>query len=952
MSFRAPFSFALPLLALLGMGGSLSHPALAAPPAPTPWAFEASDLAPDPAFRFGRLANGMRYVIRANHTPAGTAMVRLDVATGSLDEGPTTRGYAHFIEHMAFNGSTHVPEGEMVRLLERKGLAFGADTNAQTGFEQTTYMLDLPRADDERIDTALMLMRETASELTFTPGAVVRERGVVLSELRDGQGYVLDNFREQIGFLYPHATYTQRLPIGTVASLEAATAKGLKAFWQTHYVPEKTTLVVVGDIDPAAIEARIKARFGDWQAAPDQARPDQGTVDPDQKGASDIWLNPALSERVSVSRHGPWLDEPDTQANRREALLRQIGYGIINRRFQSLSRQADPPFRGAGFGTSDVFHIGRTTNLIVETPDGGWARGLEAAAGTWHEAMTLGFTPAEVAEQVANLRTAIDNAAAGEATRSNATLVALVISMLHDDTVPTTPSGAKARFAAFAPTITPETVLAALRREAVPLDDPLIRFQGRKAPEGGVAALRQTWDKAVKAPVVAARAATASTFTYTDFGKPGTIVADSTDPVLGIRTLRFANGVMLNLKRTTLEADRIHVRLTLDGGDMLATRENPLAVTMAPMLPAGGLGQFSQDQLQTLLAGHALGNTLTSQGDAFTAGGTTTGPDLLLQLQLLAAQITDPGYRPEAEEMFHQSMTNAFARMDATPASALGAHLGGILNDDDPRFTLQPAPAYQALTFARLKAVLADRLAHGALEIAMVGDIDESAAIADVARTFGALPARDPAFGAWEAARARHFTDHRGLAVLRHKGAADQALVRLIWPTTDNSDPELTMTLNLLAQVAGVEVTDSVREKLGKAYSPGASSDQDQFYKGWGTFTLQAGVDVADVAATRAALARTAAGLLARPVSADIFTRARAPMLERLDNALKSNAGWLALTERAQSKPDRIARFQAARARLMALTPADIQAAARRFLDPGRAVTVLVLPEGAPAPKA
>jgi zinc protease len=202
-----------------------------------------------------------------------------------------------------------------------------------------------------------------------------------------------------------------------------------------------------------------------------------------------------------------------------------------------------------------------------------------------------------------------------------------------------------------------------------------------------------------------------------------------------------------------------------------------------------------------------------------------------------------------------------------------------------------------------------------------------------------------------EAARARHFTDHRGLAVLRHKGAADQALVRLIWPTTDNSDPELTMTLNLLAQVAGVEVTDSVREKLGKAYSPGASSDQDQFYKGWGTFTLQAGVDVADVAATRAALARTAAGLLARPVSADIFTRARAPMLERLDNALKSNAGWLALTERAQSKPDRIARFQAARARLMALTPADIQAAARRFLDPGRAVTVLVLPEGPRPPK-
>ena len=184
------------------------------------WAFEASDIPVDPAYRFGRLDNGMRYVIRQNATPKGTALVRMEVAAGSLDEGDDERGFAHFIEHMSFNGSTHVPEGEMVRLLEREGLAFGADTNASTSFEQTTYMLDLPRADPALLGTALMLMRETASELTFDPQAVTRERGVVLSERRDRNTWQLRNLEAQMAFLNPGARYARRLPIGTGRSTE------------------------------------------------------------------------------------------------------------------------------------------------------------------------------------------------------------------------------------------------------------------------------------------------------------------------------------------------------------------------------------------------------------------------------------------------------------------------------------------------------------------------------------------------------------------------------------------------------------------------------------------------------------------------------------------------------------------------------------------------------------
>ena len=123
------------------------------------WAFEESDLPVDPDYRFGRLDNGMRYIVRHNATPAGQGMVWLRFDGGALFEGEDERGYAHFVEHMAFNGSTRVPEGEMVKLLEREGLAFGADTNASTGFDQTLYKLNLPRNDPALLGTALMLMR-------------------------------------------------------------------------------------------------------------------------------------------------------------------------------------------------------------------------------------------------------------------------------------------------------------------------------------------------------------------------------------------------------------------------------------------------------------------------------------------------------------------------------------------------------------------------------------------------------------------------------------------------------------------------------------------------------------------------------------------------------------------------------------------------------------------------
>ncbi|HET8533923.1 MAG TPA: insulinase family protein, partial [Sphingomicrobium sp.] len=165
-------------------------PAFAATPAPVAqqavngWGIPLTDVTPDPAIRYGTLPNGMKYAIMRNAVPKGGAAVRLRFEFGSIGESDKEQGLAHFIEHMAFNGSTHVPEGEMVKILERQGLKFGPDTNAQTGFDSTTYMLDLPSTDAEHLDTAFMLMREVASEISFDKGALDRERGVIQGERR------------------------------------------------------------------------------------------------------------------------------------------------------------------------------------------------------------------------------------------------------------------------------------------------------------------------------------------------------------------------------------------------------------------------------------------------------------------------------------------------------------------------------------------------------------------------------------------------------------------------------------------------------------------------------------------------------------------------------------------------------------------------------------------------
>lgn len=298
------------------------------------WPQDLSDIPVDPNVTYGRLENGMRYALQHNIRPEGEAVVRLHINAGSRHETEKTLGVAHFLEHMAFNGSENVPEGEMVKSLERLGLSFGPDTNASTTFSRTQYMLNLPDVGDETLDYALFLMRETADKLLIDPDAVARERGVVKAEEARGNTPNRKAQRAYQDFIYPELLSTKRPVIGLPETLDDISAAQIRKFYDTYYRPERALLVIAGDVKVSDIENKIKSVFGDWQNTHSSAKdPNIGELTPREREAA-IYDDDELTTQVSLFNTKPSTYGPDTFETRRQNFIRTYANEIVNQRIQ------------------------------------------------------------------------------------------------------------------------------------------------------------------------------------------------------------------------------------------------------------------------------------------------------------------------------------------------------------------------------------------------------------------------------------------------------------------------------------------------------------------------------------------------------------------------------------------------------------------------------------------
>ncbi len=918
-------------------------------PAPQPWAHAASDIAPDPAVRFGSLPNGMRYALMRNQLPPEAVSIRLSVRFGSLEEAESEKGLAHFIEHMAFNGSRNVPEGEMVKILERLGLAFGADTNASTGQEFTTYQLELPKASDELVDESLMLLRETASELSFDAGAIDRERGVVLSEWRRGDNFQRRRNDQQLQFLLPGALAANRMPIGDARVIETAGREALVSLYERYYRPERTTLLMVGDFDVEAMEKKIIAKFADWSGKGEAGTdPDLSYTPRPRETAASAFVHKDGGDSIAVYSLRPYKDEPDTAGQRRLDNLLMFGIGALGRRLAPMANAEDPLFRSAGVTSSDILKtVDASAGSVALTPES-WLPGLQALEQEWRRALLYGFTRDEIDRQVEALRTGQKNQADRENTRSTGSLMSALLSSVQNDTVFATPSSGLKRFEGWARAVTPDMVLAEFRKHAG-VKDPLFFIASTVERPGIEADVVAAWKASEAIPVTPPPTGARLNFAYTDFGRPGKVVKDARLADIDTRLVTFENNVRLNIKHTDFVKNAVQVSVRVANGS-LDFPDQPFGLnSLMGAFASGGLEKHSVDDLRTILQGRQVSARFGSSGTSFGSTYATTADDLKLQLELAAAYLTHPGYRPEAERRWRQSQVLSWPRLDQNAQTVWSTRGMRILMSGDRRFGMDPDDGAAFRSFVELRHYLTPTLEHGAIEVAIVGDVSEEQAIRLVAGTFGALPRREPGPTRFKFDQPAVFRADKSPIILTHAGEANQALVQVIWPVSDvdpDADPQMARTLVIMAAIMRLKVTDEVREALGATYSPTAGVSLSSSYRGFGYIGASAEVKPEDADRVSAALKKIAAQMRAGEISDDEFSRAIKPSLEALPQNAVSNGYWLSLIAQAQSRPDLTERSKllAIEASVRAVKKADVVAAAQTYFSDAALQEARVLP--------
>jgi len=927
-------------------GVALAAPSLSGKADDKVWAQTQSDIAPDPAVRFGQLANGMRYAILKNATPERQTSIRLVIGSGSMEERDDQQGLAHFLEHMAFKGSTHVPEGEMIKLLERHGLAFGPDTNAQTGFTSTTFMLDLPQSGDGTLDLGLMLMRETASELTLTQSAMNPERGVVLSEerLRDTPDYeaLKDRFKVQ----FQGQLAGDRFPIGKVDVIKAAPASLLRDYYAANYRPDRATLIVVGDVEPAALEAEIKSRFGDWKAVgPETPAPDFGKV-VHRGPQTQLIVKPGAHSSISVAWFKPYEALPDTEAKTLRDQVDEVAVAVLNRRLERAARSDAAPFIGAGASLSDQIRSARVADLMLLPKPGAWKLGLTAALHIERQAVEQGVDQAEVDRELTEMRTKLQSAAAGAATQRTPDLAQGLVQSVEEDEVFTSPAQDLARFEADTKGLTAAEVSAALKG-VFSGQGPVLSITSPDPIDGGEPALSAAFEAARTDRIDMAALHATKAWPYASFGAPGRVVSRRDVADLGVTFVQFANGVRLSIKPTDFRKDQVLVNVRIGDGRLALPKDHKTEIWANQAIILGGLGKISLEDMEQVLASRLFDARLAVTDDALVLGGETRPADLDTQLQVLTAYVADPAFRPAGFDRIKNSLATQLDQIDSTPEGVLGRDLGLIEHSGDLRWAKPDQADVKAGKLDNLKALLAPQLAAAPLEVDVVGDIKPDDVIRAVGETFAALPARPAPAAPPPGAVDIHFAPTgQAPVILSHKGRADQAVALEAWPSDSLfADPQKARVINVAAQVVELRLIDRVRVAEGSTYSPSVTSSPSDVFPGYGVVSASVETPPVKIDGFYGAVHDIAADLRAKGPTPDELQRAVKPRIETLTKAQQTNEYWMTWIAGAADDPRRLQIVRDTLPGYRRITAADVQKAAQTYLTDARAFRVEVTPK-------
>ena len=741
-----------------------------------------------------------------------------------------------------------------------------------------------------------------------------------------------------------------RSPIGEDSIIKTVERKEFIDYYEHYYTPKRTFLVMTGDIEPKAIESKIKRVFSDWKAKAERKDRDRGKISSKRPLEAGFFYHPEIVTQISIQNIKPEKKEKDTLQTRMDTLLRQAGFLIFNRRLGAAVNKEGSLFTQANayhYNNWDFFSKGGVT--VTPADPKKWRESLEFAEQELRRALEYGFQPEEIGEQLAKFETYLQNQADGVETRHNGFLASSLIQAFSEQEVLTDPVDDLRLFRSFRKQINPVSISSAFL-QAWKDSERLLYVESSQDSNLSEKIIKKVYANSQLQEVNAPERLKLPEFAYTHFGKKGIVKESSQIEDLDLTQITFDNQVRLNLKKTNFENRKIYVEVRFGEGKL----SMPKGKAGLPFLAdsafiQGGLQAHSINELETIMAGKNLDANFSVYDNRFSFSAITTPKDIRDQMALIAAYLTAPGWRREGIERFRKRVVQDFAANDIFPNWYIQTEAARLIHSDDERFFLPDQEILLALTLEDLKDWLNPVFANSPIEITLVGDLDIEQSIEAVAGTLGALPRRKSKF--LELSEARKIKFPQGGAtphIIHHKGnPEDEAALSLIyWPVTSwKGNVPLARKIALLAKIFGRQLLEVVREKEGGDYSPSVGSSLDETFPDYGFIVAYMSPKPNKIDHFNEVAFMIAKQLREGNITQDAYDRALKPILETIEDNFENNYYWVSRLSDSQSWPESLDHnFRRIRQDYETITLNDVKQLAKKLLRDEMAYRISILP--------
>lgn len=899
------------------------------------WAQAQSDLVPDARITFGHLDNGMRYAIIPNQNPPGRISVRLDVQVGSLMEAPDELGIAHYLEHMAFNGSKHFPAGSLIPFFQKHGMSFGGDTNAHTSYYETVYKLDLSKNDADSVAEGFKVLRDMADGLTLEPHEVDQERGIILSEKSARDSEAVQAGRQWRQFVFKGSRLTNDV-IGTDETLAGIDAKKVRAFYEKWYVPSRMVLVVSGDVKGLNLSKLIENAFASMVNKPAAPIEDTGAID--RQGVKIlVQKRPVSATSILIQIMEPEVTVADSQARWRDVVMGLLTKIAIDRRLVA-QRLADPTvYSSASYRDSRLSLLTPSIMWAASTTADNWQKSLNALQFQLERAKRFGLTPAEFEQTKADVLKSFTLAVKQRSQATNASLADQFVSAVNTNTVFTSPESDLKLVQSILAKLTLQEVNAYLAQGLAP-DNRRILVSGPVSIRDSD--VRQAFDQFDPKAVTPPPTEVAAKFPYlAKTPAQAHVKWTQTTPLSSMPAIQLYETTLDNGLRIVLEPltfQRGAVTATLIFGQGLSTTPDSQVKSKRiaySVLGQQGVGKLDVRQTSELLGGKGL-RIAESVGEfRQKISGSAPSDELPLLLEALYTQYQDPTLTSAALVRTAQLTKLSDFDRNHTVAGVLGQVEGAYLTGERPLTDSIEEADFKGLQVEALRAYIHEDRRYGDRTLFIAGDFDVEKAKRWAVERFSALDKPLPAKA--QVQRAPTFPTQAKRVDVVDGDTLGSAVVTQAWhlDQPQPNDRTLSAVRQLAAAIMRERLRQEIRERLAISYSPSASYTELIDHGGYAYLKVQIQTKKDQVQAVENALDGLVKTILTTPITASELDRVRKPLLTSWSSRKQSNNMWTVLTSNALATGRPLLTwYEQMGPNYEAATPMAVQDALRAFL--------------------